>query len=80
LLPTGKPQERNIDVIAKIILNNPQASHDDLGNVESIIAAIPGGLQSPRLAQFAADMAKKSKPTNPVGTNEWFRRIMDMIK
>lgn len=79
LLPTGKPQERNIDTIAKIILNNPQASHDDLGNVESIVAAVPGGLKSPRLAQFAADMAKKQKPATPVGTNEWFRKIMDMI-
>jgi hypothetical protein len=75
LLPNGKPQERNIDEIAKIILSNPQASHDDLGNVESMLAALPSGIDNPRLAQFRADMAKKTVPDLKEGSADWFKAM-----
>ena len=48
---------------------------DDLGNVESIIKAV-GGINSPRLEQFRADMAKKY-PGHAIkeGSADWFRLL-----
>jgi hypothetical protein len=67
---------RNVDEIAKLVLG-PTASADDLGNAESIIAAV-GGIDSPRLAQFRDDMAKKY-PQKKEGTNEWFRGMIERV-
>lgn len=71
---TGEVVTRNIAEIAKLVLG-PQATPADLGNVESIISAV-GGLNSPRLAQFRDDMAKKQAVAESfVGTTDWFKLI-----
>lgn len=70
---TGEVVTRDINKIAKILLG-PNATPDDLGSAESIIDAV-GGIDSPRLAQFRDDMAKKQAPVKesaPVGSTEWF--------
>jgi hypothetical protein len=73
---TGEVVTRNIDEIAKIVLGQ-QASADDLGNAESIIAAV-GGINSPRLAQFRDDMAKKY-PELKEGSVDWFKAIKQKL-
>lgn len=69
---TGEVITRNIDKVAEIALGKGRTA-DDLGNVESIIAAV-GGINSPRLEQFRADMAKKY-PQVQEGTADWFKSI-----
>lgn len=69
---TGEVISHNIEEIAKLVLG-PNATADDLGNAESIIAAV-GGVQSPRLAQFRDDMAKKGINLAE-GTVDWFKSI-----
>ena len=69
---TGEVVTRDIDKIAEIILG-PGHTSDELGNVESIINAV-GGIDSPRLAQFRDDMAKKY-PELKEGSVDWFRSI-----
>lgn len=69
---TGEVISHNIEEIAKLVLG-PNASADDLGNAESIIAAV-GGVNSPRLAQFRDDMAKKGINLAE-GTVDWFKSI-----
>jgi hypothetical protein len=54
-----------------------KATAADLGSADSIIDAV-GGIDSPRLAQFRADMAKKQGPANesaPVGSASWFSSL-----
>jgi hypothetical protein len=69
---TGEVITRNIDKVAEIALGKG-ATADDLGNVESIIAKV-GGIDSPRLEQFRADMAKKY-PQLKEGSVDWFKAI-----
>lgn len=69
---TGEVISHNIEEIAKLVLG-PNATADDLGNAESIIAAV-GGVNSPRLAQFRDDMAKKGMNLAE-GTVDWFKSI-----
>ncbi len=69
---TGEVITRDIDKVAEIALGKGRTA-DDLGNVESIIAAV-GGINSPRLEQFRADMAKKY-PHLKEGTTDWFKSI-----
>lgn len=69
---TGKVITHNIDKVAEIVLGKG-ATADDLGNVESMIAAV-GGIDSPRLEQFRADMDKKY-PHLKEGTVDWFKAI-----
>lgn len=75
---TGEVVTRNIDKIAEIVLGKG-ATADMLGNVESMIDAV-GGIDSPRLAQFRDDMAKKY-PDRQVkeGTVDWFKAIKQKI-
>jgi hypothetical protein len=73
---TGEVITHDIEEIAKFVLG-PQASADDLGNAESIIAAV-GGINSPRLAQFRDDMAKKY-PELKEGSVDWFRSIRQKL-
>jgi hypothetical protein len=73
---TGEVITRNVDKIAEIILGKG-ATADDLGNAESIIAAV-GGIDSPRLAQFRDDMAKKY-PELKEGTADWFKSIKQKL-
>lgn len=73
---TGEVVTRDIDKIAEIILG-PGHTSDELGNVESIINAV-GGIDSPRLAQFRDDMAKKY-PELKEGSVDWFRSITQKL-
>ena len=73
---TGEVITRNIDKVAEIALGKG-ATAEDLGNAESIIAAV-GGINSPRLEQFRADMAKKY-PQLKEGTVDWFKLISQKI-
>ena len=73
---TGEVITRNIDKVAEIALGKG-ATAEDLGNVESIIKAV-GGIDSPRLEQFRADMAKKY-PHLKEGTVDWFKNIRQKL-
>ncbi len=73
---TGKVITHNIDKVAEIVLGKG-ATADMLGNVESMIAAV-GGIDSPRLAQFRDDMAKKY-PQLKEGTADWFKHIKQKL-
>lgn len=73
---TGEVVTRNVDKVAELILGQG-ATADDLGNAESIIAKV-GGIDSPRLAQFRDDMAKKY-PELKEGSIEWFKSICQKL-
>ena len=73
---TGEIVTQNVDKIAELILG-PGHTADDLGSAESIIAAV-GGINSPRLAQFRDDMAKKGM-TLEEGTADWFKIIRQKL-
>lgn len=73
---TGEVVTQNVDKIAELILG-PGHTADDLGSAESIIQAV-GGINSPRLAQFRDDMAKKGM-TLEEGTADWFKIIRQKI-
>ncbi len=73
---TGEVVTRDIDKIAEIVLG-PGHTSDELGNVESIIDAV-GGIDSPRLAQFRDDMAKKY-PQLKEGSVDWFKSIRSKL-
>lgn len=75
---TGKVITHNIDKVAEIVLGKG-ATGDDLGNVEAMIAKV-GGINSPRLEQFRADMAKKYPERNlKEGTVDWFKAIKQKL-
>ena len=69
---TGDVITHNVDKVAKLVLG-ANASADDLGSAESIIQAV-GGIDSPRLAQFRDDMAKKGINLQE-GSADWFKNI-----
>jgi hypothetical protein len=73
---TGKVITHNIDKVAEIVLGKG-ATADMLGNVEAMIAAV-GGIDSPRLAQFRDDMAKKY-PQLTEGSVDWFKSIKQKL-
>jgi hypothetical protein len=73
---TGEVITRDIDRVAEIVLGKG-ADADMLGNVESMIAAV-GGIDSPRLAQFRDDMAKKY-PHLKEGSVDWFKAIRSKL-
>jgi hypothetical protein len=73
---TGEVITRDVDKVAEIALGTG-ATADDLGNVESIIAKV-GGINSPRLEQFRADMAKKY-PHLKEGSIDWFKLISQKL-
>lgn len=73
---TGEVVTQNVDKIAELILG-PGHTADDLGSAESIIAAV-GGINSPRLAQFRDDMAKKGINLEE-GTADWFKIIRQKL-
>lgn len=73
---TGEVITRDVDKVAEIALGKG-ATAEDLGNVESIIAKV-GGIDSPRLEQFRADMAKKY-PHLKEGTVDWFKAIRSKL-
>ena len=73
---TGKVITHDIDKVAEIVLGKG-ATAEMLGNVESMIAAV-GGINSPRLAQFRDDMAKKY-PHMKEGSTDWFKAIKEKL-
>jgi hypothetical protein len=73
---TGEVITRDVDRVAEIVLGKG-ANADMLGNVESMIAAV-GGIDSPRLAQFRDDMAKKY-PQLKEGSVDWFKAIRSKL-
>ena len=73
---TGEVITRDINKVAEIVLGKG-ATAEMLGNVESMIAAV-GGINSPRLEQFRADMAKKY-PHLKEGTIDWFKAIKQKL-
>jgi hypothetical protein len=73
---TGEVITRDIDRVEEIVLGKG-ADADMLGNVESMIAAV-GGIDSPRLAQFRDDMAKKY-PQLKEGSVDWFKAIRSKL-
>jgi len=73
---TGEVITRDVDKVAELALG-PGHTSNDLGNAESIIAAV-GGINSPRLEQFRADMAKKY-PQLKEGTVDWFKLISQKL-
>lgn len=73
---TGKVITHNIDKVAEIVLGKG-ATAEMLGNVESMIQAV-GGIDSPRLAQFRDDMAKKY-PHMKEGSTDWFKAIKQKL-
>ncbi len=73
---TGEVVTRDINKVAELALG-PGHTADDLGNVESIIAAV-GGINSPRLQQFRDDMAKKY-PHLKEGSADWFKSIQQKL-
>jgi len=77
---TGEVQERDIDKIAKRIFNNPKADQDWLATVDRILHHLPGGINSPRLAQFRGDMEKKyPQRFLKEGTADWFKLIKEKL-
>lgn len=62
--------------VAKILLN-PTATTADLGNVERILEALPLGINDPRVQAALTD---EKWPVKPVGTNEWFRNLMNSLQ
>jgi hypothetical protein len=79
---TGEVITHDIDKIAKLVLG-PQANASDLGNVESILAKLPQGIDNPRMAQFKADMEKKQAKaiaeSVKSGSAEWFRALTSKL-
>ena len=73
---TGKVITHDLDKIAQLALG-PGYSSEDFGSVESIIKAV-GGIDSPRLAQFRDDMAKKY-PHLKEGSIDWFKSIRSKL-
>lgn len=73
---TGEVVTHDVDELARMILG-PSATADDLGSAESIIDAV-GGINSPRLAQFRDDMAKKGVNLQE-GTVDWFKSIRQKL-
>jgi hypothetical protein len=73
---TGEVITRDIDKVAEIALGKG-ATAEDLGNAEAIIAKV-GGINSPRLEQFRADMAKKY-PQLKEGSIDWFKVISQKL-
>jgi hypothetical protein len=74
---TGKVITHDLDELVKM-LGIPGLTSDDVGNVESILAKVPGGINSSRLAQFRADMDKKY-PHLKEGTADWFANLRSRL-
>lgn len=78
----GPLVSQNADQVAKILLS-PNATAADLGNVERILAALPQGINDPRAQHALTDpnwpQLEEVEPPR-VGTNEWYRSVMDILK
>jgi len=71
----------DLDGIAQVLLGNNRSAKD-LGSVESILAALPTDQADALLARAKEDPNWKEmsqESTAPIGTNEWFRSIINRI-
>lgn len=71
---TGKLVTQDLEDLVPL-LKVPGLTVDDTGNVEGILAKLPGGIDNPRMAQFKADMAKKNATKLKEGSPDWFKII-----
>lgn len=80
---TGKKSDlisQDADEVAVILLG-PGSSGDDLKSVEKILEKLPGGVNNPKVKHALADDSwPKQNESYQVGTNEWFRMMMEKIK
>lgn len=68
----------DFDEIAKALLG-PKANAASLGSVESILAAIPDEARRNEIFNIAKNSKSWPAEPTPVGTNEWFRRLIDKM-
>jgi hypothetical protein len=71
----------DLDGIAQILLGNDKSSKN-LGSVESILASLPNTQAEALLARAKEDpnwKEVKQEVKSPVGTNEWFRSVLNRI-
>ena len=67
------------DDIARVLLG-PTASGDNLDSVEAIMASLPADQAQALLAQVKQDKNWAERtPKQPIGTNEWFRNMMNRL-
>lgn len=78
---------RDIDQIAKLLLNDNTATGQDLGSVEKIVAKIPEQWQNAVVRDAAADQKwQEALPHKPEiaeasgSETEWYRGILDQLK
>jgi hypothetical protein len=77
----GEFVTRNKDEVAKLLLG-PTANASTLGNVESMIAALPGGLSNPLAKQAIEDpkWPRQNEVRESVVTpTEWFRNMSNRL-
>lgn len=81
--PDGKKGElvsQDADEVAVILLG-PGAVGKDLGNVERILEKLPQGVNDPRVQHAISDENwPKQNESYSVGTNEWFRMMMEKLR
>ena len=81
--PDGKKAElvtQDADEVAVILLG-PGASSKDLGSVERILEKLPQGINDPRAQNALSDENwPKQNESYAVGTNEWFRAMMERLQ
>jgi hypothetical protein len=81
--PDGKKADlisQDSDEVAVILLG-PSATGRDLGSVEKILSKLPQGINDPRAQHAISDENwPKKNESYQVGTNEWFRAMMERLK
>jgi hypothetical protein len=84
--PEGKKGDLvadELDGVAQLLLGNGHSAKD-LGSVESILNALPKDQADALLARAKEDPNWKEVPvkqeTFRIGTNEWFRHMLDRVK
>lgn len=83
--PEGKKGDfvtDDLDEIAKVLFGDA-ASSKNLGSVESILKSLPGDEADALLDRARQDpnwKEVKKENAHPVGTNEWFRTVLDNIR
>ena len=81
--PDGKKAElisQDADEVA-VILIGPGATGKDLGSVERILEKLPQGINDPRAQNVLSDENwPKQNESYAIGTNEWFRMMMEKLQ
>ena len=81
--PDGKKSDlvsQDADQVAVILLG-PGATSKDLGSVESMLGRLPGGDRDSKARHAIADENwPKQNESYAIGTNEWFRMMMEKLQ